>query len=61
MKNPIPKSNMFVTPRSLEDLAQMIGDISGSAEEQRLVWLGASMALNLAHDMVETQHCKEQV
>ena len=61
MKNPIPKSNMFVTPKSLEDLAQRIADISGSAEEQRLVWLGASMALNLAHDMVEAEHCREQV
>lgn len=52
MSNPIPKSNFFATPRDYEDLAHMITDI-GTPEEQRLAWLGASLALNLSHKLLE--------
>jgi hypothetical protein len=43
---------MFVTPNSLAELAEMIDQI-GTPEEQRMAWLGASMALNLAHMLHE--------
>ena len=52
MTNPIPLNGMFVTPNSLADLAEMIDQI-GTPEEQRMAWLGASMALNLAHMLHE--------
>jgi hypothetical protein len=60
MINPINKSNLFVTPSSFEELTEIIESI-GSAEEKRMAWLGAMMAWNLAHDLVETAHIKEQV
>lgn len=52
MSNPIPNSKMFATPASFEELTEMIENI-GSAEEKRLAWLGAMLALNLAHDLIE--------
>ena len=52
MTNPIPLNGMFVTPNSLAELAEMINQI-GTPEEQRMAWLGASMALNLAHMLHE--------
>jgi hypothetical protein len=52
MTNPIPLNGMFVTPNSLAELAEMIDQI-GTPEEQRMAWLGASMALNLAHMLHE--------
>lgn len=52
MYNPIPKSGLFPTPADMEHLTMQLNSI-GSAEEQRMAWLGAMMALNLAHQMVE--------
>ena len=52
MSNPIPQNKMFVTPANIGELAEMIESI-GTPEEQRLAWLGASMALNLAHQLHE--------
>ena len=52
MKNPIQKSNFFATPADYEDLADMIKNV-GTPEEQRLAWLGASLALNLSHKLIE--------
>lgn len=60
MKNPIPYSSFFVTPQSLAELSEMIQDI-GTPEEQRMAWLGAQMALNLSHHLVEELHVVEQV
>ena len=59
MTNPIPKSSFFATPRDYEDLAVMINEI-GTPEEQRLAWLGASLALNLSHKLLE-EFIKERV
>ena len=53
MTNPIPNSGLFATPRDYEDLAYMIKNI-GTPEEQRMAWLGASLALNLSHKLLET-------
>lgn len=52
MSNPIPKSGFFATPKNYEDLVHTIQDI-GTPEEQRLAWLGASLALNLSHKLLE--------
>ena len=52
MTNPIPKSSFFATPKSFEELTEMLESI-GDQEEKRMAWLGASLALNLAHDLIE--------
>ena len=54
MTNPVIRSSLFVTPKDFADLDRMIRNI-GTGEEQRLVYLGAMMALNLAHKLVEEQ------
>jgi hypothetical protein len=60
MINPVIRSSLFVTPKDYTDLDQIIRNI-GTPEEQRLVYLGTMMALNLAHDLVEELHVKETV
>lgn len=60
MNNPITKSNLFMTPTSFDELTEIIESI-GSAEEKRMAWMGAMLALNLAHDLIESTHVKEQV
>ena len=52
MSNPIPLNSFFATPTDYAELAEMIGSI-GTPDEQRLAWLGASLALNLAHNLIE--------
>ena len=52
MSNPIPLNSFFATPTDYAELAQMIESI-GTPEEQRMAWLGASLALNLAHMLHE--------
>jgi len=60
MLNPIPRSNLWMTPASMDQLTQLLNE-SGSKEEQRMAWYGAMLALNLAHDIVEQLHIKENV
>jgi hypothetical protein len=55
MNNPIPRSGLFVTPTSFEELMEMTEGCSGSDQERRLVFLGAMMALNLAHKLIEDE------
>jgi len=54
MNNPIPKSNLWVTPADFDHLTVLLNE-SGSKEEQRMAWYGAMLALNLAHRLVEDQ------
>jgi hypothetical protein len=61
MKNPIPHSNLFVTPDSFEELLSMTENCTANDNERRLVYLGAMMALNLSHKLVEELHVKEGV
>lgn len=60
MLNPIPHSGLFVTPNDMEELLSMTENFSNN-EERRLVFLGAMMALNLSHKLVEELHIKEKV
>ena len=53
MSNPIPRSGLFVTPNSFEELMSMTEGCTGDDQERRLVFLGAMMALNLANKLVE--------
>ena len=60
MQNPIPRSGLFTTPADLEHLTRLLNEC-GSAEEQRMAWYGAMIALNLANAMVEELHIQEGV
>ena len=60
MLNPIPKSNLWMTPADMDHLTRLLND-SGSKEEQRMAWYGAMLAMNLCHDVVEQLHIKENV
>jgi archaellum biogenesis ATPase FlaH len=52
MKNPIPKTGLFATPQSLEQLMEYCQRFSG--QERVIAITVATMALNLAHDLVES-------
>ena len=52
MTNPIPTSGLWMTPTNLDHLTKLLNE-SGSAEEQRMAWYGAMLALNLAHMLHE--------
>jgi hypothetical protein len=41
-----------MTPADLDHLIRLLNE-SGSAEEQRMAWYGAMLALNLAHMLHE--------
>jgi hypothetical protein len=60
MTNPIPKSNLFKTPADMDHLVTLLNSC-GTKEEQRMAWFGAMIALNLAHNIVEELHVKENV
>lgn len=60
MTNPIPQNKFFATPDSFEELQSMIEAIS-NPEEKRMAWLGAMLALNLAHNLIETAHIQLEI
>ena len=57
MKNPVPKNDMFVTPKTLAELMNIVD--SGSNEERRAGIMAAQFALNWAHQQVAFQMQKE--
>ena len=52
MTNPIPHSNLWMTPADTDHLTRLLNE-SGTKEEQRMAWYGAMLALNLAHMLHE--------
>jgi hypothetical protein len=52
MNNPIPHSNLWMTPADMDHLTRLLNE-SGTKEEQRMAWYGAMLALNLAHMLHE--------
>ena len=57
MKNPVPKNDMFVTPKTLAELLNIVD--SGSPDERRAGLMAAQFALNWAHQQVAFQMQKE--
>lgn len=53
MKNPVPKNGMFVTPKTLAELMNIVDQ--GSPEERRAGIMAAQFALNWAHQQVAFQ------
>ena len=60
MNNPIPHSNLWMTPADMDHLTRLLNE-SGSKEEQRMAWYGAMLSLNLAHMLHEHSLAKETV
>jgi hypothetical protein len=60
MSNPIPHSNLWMTPADMDHLTRLLNE-SGSKEEQRMAWYGAMLALNLAHMLHEKSLATETV
>jgi hypothetical protein len=59
VQNPIPKTGLFATPESAEQLMEYCQRYTGS---ERLVAITcATMALNLAHKLVETEILSKEV
>lgn len=53
IENPIPKTTLFATPESVEQLMQYCQRFTG--QERLIAITAATMALNLAHELVEQQ------
>jgi hypothetical protein len=60
VNNPIPKSGLWMTPADMDHLTLLLNEC-GSAEEQRMAWYGAMLALNLAHDLVDRDILNKEV
>ena len=54
MTNPIPTCDMFATPDSMSSFMRQLESITNSKEKQ-MAMLGAMLALNLSHKLVEEQ------
>ena len=57
MKNPIPRSGMFVTPKDEQDLFNRIEQLTSS--ERQIAMMFTMFTMNLAHQMVEKELQKE--
>jgi hypothetical protein len=51
VENPIPKTGLFATPESLDQLMEYCQRFTG--QERIIAITVATMALNLAHELVE--------
>lgn len=57
--NPIPKNNLFVTPKSLEEVLAFIQAMP--AKEQAQAMTAVQFALNWAHNAVETEILSKEI
>lgn len=53
VENPIPKTGLFATPASFDSLMEYCQRFNG--QERMIAVTVATMALNLAHDVVEKE------
>jgi hypothetical protein len=59
VENPIPKTGLFATPESLEQLMEYCQRFNG--QERIIAITVATMALNLAHDLVEENILSKEI
>lgn len=59
VQNPIPKTGLFATPESLDQLMEYCQRFSG--QERIIAITVATMALNLAHELVEDRILSKEV
>jgi hypothetical protein len=59
VNNPIPKTGLFATPESLEQLMEYCQRFTG--QERTVAMTVAMMALNLSHELVENNILNKEV
>ena len=59
VQNPIPKTGLFATPESLDQLMEYCQRFSG--QERIIAITVATMALNLAHELVEDKILSKEI
>jgi len=59
VNNPIPKTGLFATPESLEQLMEYCQQFTG--QERVIAITVATMALNLSHELVENNILNKEV
>jgi hypothetical protein len=59
VSNPIPKTGLFATPESLEQLMEYCQRFTG--QERIIAITCATMALNLAHGLVEDKILSKEI
>ena len=59
VENPIPHSNLFVTPKSLDEVMSFINSMP--AKEQAQAHLAVQFALNWAHQAVEDEILSKEI
>jgi hypothetical protein len=59
VENPIPKTGLFATPESLDQLMEYCQRFTG--QERIIAITVATMALNLSHKLVEEQILSKEV
>jgi len=59
VENPIPKTGLFATPESLDQLMEYCQRFNG--QERIIAITVATMALNLSHDLVENNILNKEV
>ena len=59
VKNPIPKTGLFATPESLDQLMEYCQRFNG--QERIIAITVATMALNLAHELVEERILSKEI
>jgi len=59
VNNPIPKTGLFATPESLDQLMEYCQRFSG--QERIIAITVATMALNLSHELVENNILNKEV
>ena len=59
VNNPIPKTGLFATPESLDQLMEYCQRFTG--QERIIAITVATMALNLAHELVDTNILNKEI
>jgi hypothetical protein len=59
VENPIPKTGLFATPESLDQLMEYCQRFNG--QERIIAITVATMALNLAHELVEDKILSKEI
>jgi len=59
VENPIPKTGLFATPESLDQLMEYCQRFNG--QERIIAITVATMALNLSHDLVEKNILSKEI
>ena len=61
VQNPIPHSDMWFTPESIEELMSRLEGSTSNPQELALMMHGAMFALNTAHYLVENKILNQEV